>query len=179
MNYVKNFYNRLKIITNEEELSQVNIPLKINKKYLIKNAILFPVFRDEFKIFEQQRHNKYLKNLDVSCDSENNTNNELEKDEIMYTSLPFNYSLNKELNKEKSELTDDINFKKYENINEHMENIDNLEIKRVCESDEEEQINKEINFTNEKKIQLKNILKSNLLIGLLLSCYYLKIKFER
>ena len=188
MNYVKNFYNGLKIIANEEEVSKVNIPLKINKKYLIKNAILYPIFKDEFKIFKQQKHNKYFKNLHVFYDNNNNNNNndnntnyELENDEIMYT--PFNYSLNielnKELNKEKSESIHDTNLKKYKNINEHTNHVDNLEIETICESDDKEEINKDTSLIDDKKNQLKNILKNNLVIGLLLSFYYLKTKFER
>jgi len=206
MNYVKNFYNGLKIIANEEEeVSQLNIPLKINKKYLIKNAILYPVFKDEFKIFKQQKHNKYFKNLRVSHDnynkncisnnSDNNTNYELEKDKIMYTAMSFNYDLNKDLNEElnkdlneelnkdlneelNEESSHDVNLKKYEIINECIERFDNLEIQTVCESDEE-QINEDKSLNNDKKNQLKNILKNNLLIAVLLSCYYLKTKFER
>ena len=59
------------------------------------------------------------------------------------------------VNKENSEVTNDVNLKKYENINEHIDNIDNLEIETLCGSYDEKQINEDRSFIDEKKIQLK------------------------
>jgi hypothetical protein len=64
MNYIDNFYKKIKFIVNEKEKNIFTTPPILNEKYLIKNRIFYPVFRDEYKIFE---HTKCIDKLCIVC----------------------------------------------------------------------------------------------------------------
>lgn len=93
MNYIKNCYNQLRFVDCPMEFKKNNYVVKTNNKYLIKNSILHPIFKDEYNIFKGQKYNIFSKNINnfeiVKKDSV-----QLEKDEIKYILDALHCSLN-------------------------------------------------------------------------------------
>jgi len=179
MNYIKNFYNQLKIVVGSNEPKKINVQVKTNNKYLIKNAILHPIFKDEYNIFKQQKYNIFKENMyDYNNKDESDDCDKLEKDEIKSINNSLKYSLIIGVwNRDDAQLKKRINFSNcacpfYYVPHSCIMTLNSALVNNNLEYGSTELIKK-------REIWLDNIIKNNLLIVLLVSCYFFKTKFEK
>lgn len=91
MNYIKQFYSGFKELIHPKE------PIKrkyiAQNNYLIKNAILRPLFKDYFYIVRSNKYKNLFQTNPCMYTSLYNTSTciQLEKDELYYEKLPIDY----------------------------------------------------------------------------------------